>query len=566
MTLDLLVRDGVVVDGSGEPRFAADVAIEGGVVVEVGRLAGRHARRVVDAGGRVVAPGFVDPHTHYDPQLHWDGLATPSLLHGVTTVVTGNCGVTLAPCRSADRRSLARLFHVVEEIPLAAFEQGIEWRWESFGECLDALEGRLGPNLVAFVGHSAIRYFAMGPASYEREARDDEIAAMRGLLAASLREGAAGFSTSQSVYHVGEGGRPIPSRLASEAEVAALADVLGEQGRGTFQTDGGARTHEIPEHVRRIDGPIALRTGRTVLLSGTLHEWNHPEVWREVHAALAEFQARGARIFTQASPVRLDLDFALDTAILFQDLPTLGRITGLSRAEKLAAYRDPAVRDAIEFEAVVDRSPCFFSRRWESVFVAEVGSEGNRALVGRSVAEIAAQRGARIADALCDLVVAEDLAVRFHLEGSANGDDDAVAAMLRSPQALIGFSDAGAHVNTLCGAGDTSLVLARWVRERGVLGLEEAVRALSFQPASVLGLRGRGLLQPGYAADCVVFDPDAVEHRPPRRVADLPGGGERLWRDAPGIAAVIVNGEVVVEAGVATEARPGRVVRGEGLR
>jgi N-acyl-D-amino-acid deacylase len=556
---DLLVRGGAVVDGSGLPRFDADVAIEAGRVVEVGRLAGRSARRVVDAAGCVVAPGFVDPHTHYDPQLHWDGLAMPSLLHGVTTVVTGNCGVTLAPCRAADRAALARLFHVVEEIPLAAFERGIEWRWESFGECLDALEGRLGPNLVAFVGHSAIRYFAMGPASYEREARDDEVAAMRELLAASLREGAAGFSTSQSVYHVGEGGRPIPSRLASDMEVAALADVLGELGRGIFQTDGGARTHEIPQHVRRVDGPIAERTG----LSGTLHEWNHPEVWREVHAVLAEYQARGARIFTQASPVRLDLDFFLDTAILFQDLPTLGRITGLSREEKLRAYRDPAVRDAIQREAVEDRSPCFFSRRWDTVFVAELGSGRHRELVGRSVAEIAARRGARIADALCDLVVDEDLDVRFRLEGSANGDDAAVAAMLKSPQALIGFSDAGAHVNTLCGAGDTSLVLARWVRERGVLGLEEAVRALSFTPASVLGLRGRGLLRPGFAADVVVFDPDAVEHLPPRRVADLPGGGERLWRDARGIDAVIVNGEVVVDAGVPTPARPGSVLRGE---
>jgi N-acyl-D-aspartate/D-glutamate deacylase len=559
---DLLVRDGFVVDGSGLPRFRADVAIEGGVVVEVGRLAGRGARRVVDAGGRVVAPGFVDPHTHYDPQLHWDGLATPSLLHGVTTVVTGNCGVTLAPCRAADRGALARLFHVVEEIPLAAFERGIEWRWESFGECLDALEGRLGPNLVAFVGHSAIRYFAMGPASYEREASEEEIAAMRALLTTSLREGAAGFSTSQSVHHVGEGGRPIPSRLASDAEVAVLASVLAELGRGIFQTDGGPRTHEVPDHVRRVDGPIAERTGRPVLLSGTLHEWNHPEVWREVHAAIAEFQARGARIFTQASPVRLDLDFALDTAILFQDLPALGRITALPREEKLRAYRDPAVRDAIEREAVLGRSPCFFSRRWDTVFVAEAGGGGPRALVGQSVAEIARRRGARIADALCDLVVDADLDVRFRLEGSANGDDAAVAAMLRSPQALIGFSDAGAHVNTLCGAGDTSLVLARWVRERGVLGLEEAVRALSFQPASVLGLRGRGLLRPGFAADVVVFDPAAVEHRPPRRVADLPGGGERLWRDAPGIDAVIVNGELVVERGIATDARPGLVLRG----
>jgi N-acyl-D-aspartate/D-glutamate deacylase len=563
---DLLIRGGMVVDGTGMPRRRADVAVRDGRIARVSHHSDVDARVVVDADGLVVAPGFVDPHTHLDPQLCWDPLAAPSVQHGVTTVLTGNCSVTLAPCREADRESLARLFYLVEEVPLTCFRQGIEWTWETFGEFLDSFDCRLGVNVAALVGHSALRYYVMGPASYERAATDDEIGAMREVLRASMLEGAVGFSTSRLVFHVGEGGRPIPSRMADDREVEALCGVLGELGAGIFETDGGARLSEFPSHVRELAGPIAERTGCTVLLGGTVQEWGSPETWRDVYTAIDEFQGRGARIFTQVTPCAMDLFFSLEDTIVFADLPAWSAVMSLPRAERLVAFRDPEVRDALHFDAVLDTTPCFFSRRWETVIVTSVPSPGNRHLVGKSIRAIAEQRGARVVDTLLDLALEEDLGIGLMLAGSANGDDEAVATMLRSPQSIVGSSDAGAHVRTLCGAGDTSLLLSKWVREVGALSLEEAVRAITFDPATVIGLRDRGLVRAGYAADLVVFDPDTIVYLPARTVHDLPGGAQRLWRDPQGIHTVIVNGEVVVDAdGQDTGARPGRVLRGADL-
>ncbi len=563
---DLLVRGATVVDGSGRPGFRADVAVDGGRITAVGPLPGRTAATTLDADGLVVAPGFVDPHTHLDPQLHWDPWGTPSIFHGVTTVLTGNCSVTLAPCRPGDRDALTRLFYLVEEIPVAAFDEGIDWTWGSFGEHLAALDGRLGLNMAPLVGHSAMRYHAMGPASYERAATPDELDAMRALLRDSLAGGAVGWSTSQSVFHSGEGGRPIPSRLADDAEVAALCEVLVDFPGAIFQTDGGPYTHTVAEYVRRLAGPIAERLGITVLLSGTLQEMNAPGNWRVVHDAVAEFQARGGRIFTQASPCSLSVEFDLGTALLFQDRPTWERILALPRPEQLAAFADPAVRDSLQFETVDDDSPCFFSRDWSTVRVKAVARPEHAGLVGRDVAALAAERGVREIDAVADLALSEGLETRFVIDGVANGDRGAVGEMLRSPQAIVGFSDAGAHVNTLCGAGDTSLLLSRWVRELGAMSLEEGVRALTFDPLSVLGIGDRGLLRPGWRADLVVFDPAAVDYAPTRPEADLPGGGSRLVRDAPGIHQVVVNGEVVVSEGALTGARPGQVLRNAAVK
>jgi N-acyl-D-aspartate/D-glutamate deacylase len=537
------------------------VAVDGDRITAIGPLGGRTAATLVDADGLVVAPGFVDPHTHLDPQLHWDPYGTPSIFHGVTTVLTGNCSVTLAPCRPEHRDALSRLFYLVEEIPLAAFQQGIDWSWESFGESLDALDGRLGLNMAPLVGHSAIRYHAMGPASYERAATADEMAAMQALLRDSLASGAMGFSTSQSVFHSGEEGRPIPSRLADDAEVMALAGVLAEFPGTLFQTDGGPLTHLVAEYVRRLAGPIAERLGITVLLSGTLQEWNIPGNWREVHETIADFQGRGARIYTQSSPCSLEIEFAVGSALVFQDRPTWERILGMTRPAQVAAFADPAIRDALQFETVDDTSPCFFSRDWSTVRVLKVARPEHAPLVGRTVASIAAERGVREIDAVADLALAEDLETRFVIDGAANGDAAAVGEMLRSPQSIVGFSDAGAHVNTLCGAGDTSLLLSRWVRELGVLSLEQGVRALTFDPLSVMGVADRGLLRPGFKADLVTFDPATIAYAPTRSVSDLPGGGTRLVREAPGIQTVVVNGTVVVEAGALSGALPGAVLR-----
>jgi N-acyl-D-amino-acid deacylase len=561
---DLVLINGTVVDGSGLPAYRADVGVRDGVIQTVGTIDTNEATEVVDAEGLTVAPGFIDPHTHLDPQLCWDPLGLPSVLHGVTTVMTGNCSVTVAPVRPEHRDALSRLFTSVEEVPLAAFQEAVSFEWETFGEYLDVLDRKLGINVAAMVGHSALRYYVMGPESFDRHATGAEIDEMREVLRQALRDGAAGFSTSRLKYHQTHDGRSIPSRMASDTELLALAQVLGEEGLGVFESDGGDDTRHYPEHIDNLAGPIALETRRPVLIGGTMSEEKAPDVWRRTHETIAKFQAAGARIFTQASPCRLDVRFAMTTTTAFQDMPTWHKVFALETDEKLLAYQDPAIRDAMQFESVDDTAPAFFSRDWTRIVVARTGHERNRSLVGRSIQDIASAEGKRVIDVLLDLVVDEKLDAEFLLIGSANGDDADVATMLRSSQAIVGASDAGAHVKTLCGAGDTSLLLSKWTRDKKLFSLEEAVRALSFVPASVLGLRQRGLLASGYFADIVVFDPDKIDYLAARTVTDVPGGGSRLWRDAVGVRDVVVNGQVVVREGTVTGALPGRVLRSSG--
>jgi N-acyl-D-amino-acid deacylase len=305
----------------------------------------------------------------------------------------------------------------------------------------------------------------------------------------------------------------------------------------------------------------------TVIRGGiVVQRWNASDVWQDVYGRIGALQDRGVRIYTQVTLVRLDLNVTLEATAVFEDLPAWHDAMALPRAERIEAFCDPAVRDAMQFEAVDDTTPCFFSRKWETVMVESVALDHNQDLVGRSIRDIADQTGRREIDVMLDLAVEEDLATVFLIVGSINGDDEAVATMLRSDRSIVGSSDAGAHVRTLCGAGDTTLLLSRCVRERQVLSLEEAVHAITFRIASVLGLRRRGLLRPGYAGDVVVFDPGTIEYLPARLVSDLPGGGQRLWRDARGIHTVIVNGQVVVNpTGAATGRRPGRVLRGAEL-
>lgn len=565
MRFDLVLRDGVIVDGSGAPRFRGDVAVKDGSIARVGALGDHEADEVIDVEGRVIAPGFVDPHTHLDPQLSWDGTASPSIQHGVTTIVTGNCSLSLAPCAPEHREAIARLFFRIEDIPLESLQSGVDWSWEGFGQWADAVEPGLAVNVAALVGHSTIRYQVMGEDSFERAATDDEVARMADLLRQSLRDGALGMSTSRLVQHVGDDGKPIPSRMSTDEELFALCDVMGELGRGLLQSDPGTTTRNTPEFVREVAGPIALRTRRPVLLSGTVQERGAPQLWREIHDLIGRFQADGGRIVTQATPCRIDGRFTLAHTLSFNDMPTWKMVMSLDHAGKVEAFNDPATRDALQFEAVEDTSPVFFSRQWDTVDVLEVAKEHNQQHLGKSVQQLADEQGKRIIDALLDLALDEDLGAAFMANGRANNDDDAVVAQLTSPQALIGSSDAGAHVTQLCGAGDTTLLLSRWVRETGRMTLEEAVAGLTFKPASFLGLVGRGLVRQGYAADLVVFDPDEIAYEPARLIEDLPGGAPRLWRDGKGVEYVVVNGQVAVRPGGEVDARAGRVLRGADL-
>jgi N-acyl-D-aspartate/D-glutamate deacylase len=558
--LDLAIVGGTVVDGSGLPRYRADVGISDGRIVRVGRLAGAPARETIDASGQVVSPGFIDPHTHLDPQLCWDPAGTPSVHHGVTTVLTGNCSLSLAPCRPEDRDPISRMFYRIEDIPLDSFKAGVKWSWESFADYAAAMREQVAINLAALVGHSTLRYFAMGAESFERPATSSELSAMCEGLAESIEGGAIGLSTSRLVFHVGEGGRPIPSVLASDDELEALCRVMGDVGRGFLQTDPGATGRDTSRYIREVLAPIAERTGVAILMSGTVQEAGAPHLWREVHDLIASYQEQGLRIFTQANPCRIDGRFTLVRTLSFNDMPTWRSTIALDHDAKLAAFRDPDIRDAMQYEAVDSTEPAFFSRRWETVQILEVTREHNKWMIGMNVQELAEKQGKRVIDTILDLALDEDLKVAFLAVGRANGDEAAVAAQLRSQQAIVGSSDAGAHVTQMCGAGDTSLLLSKWVRETKSLSLEEAVHAITFKTSSVLGLEDRGLLRPGYAADVVVFDPDAVAYLDTRFVADLPGGGERLWRDSAGIRHVLVNGQAVVEDGRLTGKRPGRVL------
>jgi N-acyl-D-aspartate/D-glutamate deacylase len=554
LTHDLVIRNGTIVDGSGAEPWTGDVVIDSGRIVAVEADSGATAHEVIDADGRFVAPGFVDPHTHVDPQLWWDPFGLPLVLHGVTSVMTGNCSVTLAPCDESDRDTLARLFYQVEEVPLETLQAAVPWSWATFGEYLDGMEGNLGINAATLVGHSAVRYAVMGDASLERVATADEVDRMREVVRASIRAGAIGFSTSQNKLHVGEGGVPIPSRWADEAEILALCAVLGEEGRGIIQTDGGVDVARRAAWVREVGGPLAERTGRTVLAGNVLPAFPGSQ---EILDEIAGFQARGGSIYAQAAPSRFDSYFTLDGGtITFNVFPSWRRIGSMTHLERLEAFADPAMRDAIQYESVEGETPA----RWKHIRVAKVINDRNAAFEGRTVAELAAERGVRVVDLIADLGLDEDLQTQFVIEANP-AIDGAIADFLRSPQALVGGSDAGAHVKTFCGGGNTSLMLSKWVRELGVLTVEEAVKRMTSEPAAALGLTGRGRLAPGFAADVVVFDLDRITYDTPRMVRDLPGGAERLWHDATGIDDVVVNGHAAVRDGEVTGALGGAVLR-----
>lgn len=561
MPYDLLIKGGRIYDGSGLPSYMGDVAVQGDRIAEVGRL-GIGARRVVHTDGLAVAPGFIDFHTHLDAQLLWDPIATSSCWHGVTTVIPGNCGLALAPCREEDREGILGSFVRVEAMPLRVLQEAVSWEWTTFPEYLDRLRWRLGVNVASLMGHCALRQFVMGEESSERAATMAEIERMKDILREGIRAGAIGFSTNQNPVHMRADGKPIPSRLATDEEILELASVLGELNRGSIQISRGTlgvavSAEQGVDFFRR----LAARSGRPVIWQSIAHRWDRPDEWRRLLDMAQDSLATGAPSYPLCNARLFNNRFNLKNAQVFDDLPTWKEILFKSVDERVGLFRDPKVRQRLRFEAVEEKRPSRFSRRWDLVYLIKATLPKNKPLEGKSVEEIARLEQKDLIDAFLDLSLEEGLETMFQTS-SSNGDENAVAEILRSPITLVGQSDAGAHLVYDAGYGYATRFLGYWIRERKLMSLEEGVRKLTFMVASIFGLYDRGLIRPGMAADLVLFDPNTVRECEPEMVNDLPAGAKRLIQKAVGVKMSIVNGEVLIEDGEHTGALPGQVLGG----
>ncbi len=559
MAYDVVIKGGRIYDGSGLPSYFGDVAINGDRIVEVGRINGS-ARRIVNAEGLAVAPGFIDFHTHMDAQLLWDPLATSSCFHGVTTLIPGNCGLSLAPCRPADRDNVIGSFVRVEAMPSQVLRQAVKWEWTSFPEYLDRLQEKLGVNVAALMGHCAVRQFVMGEESSERAATAAEIAQMKALVREGMKAGAIGFSTNQNRRHMREDGRPIPSRLATDEEIVELASVLGELNCGSMQisrgTLGTARpVEEDVDFFRR----LAATSGRPVIWQSIAHRWNAPELWRKLLDLAQDSLASGAPSYPLTNARLFNGRFTLKNAQSFDDLPSWKQVMFAPVEQRAELFNDTERRRQLRFEAVEDQRPTTFSRRWDQIFLIKAAQPKNHQLEGMSVEAIAQSRNKDVIDTFLDIAVEENLETMFQNSGSR--DEEATAEILRSPITLVGQSDAGAHLVYHAGYGYATRFLGYWVREKAVMPLEAAIRKLTFMVASVFGLYDRDLIRPGMAADLVLFDPQTVRECEPEMVNDLPGGEKRLIQRAVGVKMTMVNGAILVQDGEHTGAFPGRVLR-----
>jgi N-acyl-D-amino-acid deacylase len=526
MEAEIVVRGGTVFDGSGAPGRAADLAIAGGVITEIGpKLRGATE---LDAAGCAVAPGFIDIHTHYDAQVFWDPALRPSSYHGVTTVVAGNCGFAIAPTRPEHHATIVHTLENVEDMDPETLTAGVDWDFETFPEYLETVRRRgTTLNFTAYVGHSALRLYIMGDAAYERAATTDEIAEMARLVREGIGAGGAGFSTSFSYAHRGVDGKPVPSRLADRGEVDALFVAAGETRKGVILITPGeqcsyADVYEWQPRIGRpFTYPLFAAPGGRHLEPVRLHD---------------QGLAANADVWPQVTPRPLTMQFTMADAYNLNTGNVFGELLGGSRQARIDAYRDAEWRA----RAAEDLERSKMKPRWETFEVSE--SDRFPELVGRRVTELAAERACSPLDVMCELSVAEDLATRFRAY-IANDDVDEVGRLLTHEHVALGLSDAGAHVDQLCDAPLPTDLLGTWVRERHVMPLEQAVHKLTGEPAGMFGFVRRGHLREGYRADVTIFDPDTVGTGPLRRVRDFPADGERLTAEEPsGVRHVLVNG------------------------
>jgi N-acyl-D-aspartate/D-glutamate deacylase len=561
---DLIIRSAEICDGTGVPRTVGDIGITGGKIAALGRVDGG-ARRELRADGLVAAPGFIDVHTHYDCQVSWDPALTPSSWHGVTTVVMGNCGFTIAPCRPTHRDLLMEMLLYVEGMPTEALRAGIRWEWETFPEYLDAVErSRPAINVAAFVGHSALRYFAMGEAAVERAATADELAQMQNLLREAMRAGAIGFSTSESPTHFFGSGVPVPSRVAPRHEIVALSRMLAEAGRGIVEVAPlhllGATDDKLADQEFYIE--VARAAGRPVTWAPLLVNPFDPPGALTLIEASAAAQRAGAAVHPQIGCRPLEVRVCFDSAgIAVANNPFWKPILALPKPERRARLTSAAFRAQLREMSSAGNFVAALGPSWQHIYVRFSPPPQHAALIDRTIADIANDRRRDEVDTLLDLALESDLACQFGIP-IMNVDEDVVGRLLRHPAGIVALSDAGAHVDTLADQGFTTTLLAHWVRELGVLRLEDAVRLVTSVPAALYGLAGRGTLRAGSAADLVLFDATRIGLERTELVHDLPGGAARLIQRPIGVEHVVVNGEVLVESTHQTEARSGHLLRG----
>jgi len=547
----ILITNALIVDGSGAAPFEGSIAIENGKITGVGDVS-IEADQVIDAGGKAVAPGFIDIHTHYDPQICWDRLATPSIEHGCTTVVMGNCSLSVAPVKDkqgADK--LVSMFRVIEDIGNATFDEGVPWSWESFPEYLDFVRDGLGINVGALVGHSTLRYYVMGDESQDRAATDEELERMCTLLKEAMKAGAIGLSTSY--VDVDENFKPVPSRLADYREKVALAKAMAETGRGIMQT---VPNFIMPgEQIKCIEelADISKEAGIVCTLAPIIYS-PISDLWKESLEKLEEVNADGARVYGQSMPRPFDLNMRLsENSMLIMGMPTWAQYNKMPLDERQASYADTEKQEQLIAE--MDQLPIT-----ANMWVGEVFTDSNKELEGKKVTDIAAEKGVPVGRVVLDLANADGLQTEFQVKGAIHGDEDYVSQILDHPLCHVGASDAGAHIAQFAGAGDTCHILSKYVRERGDMTLERAVYRMTHEVAEAWGIQDRGLLKEGMAADVVIFDPATIDRGEEVFVHDVPGDANRYVRHPEGVDTVLVNGAIAHSNGAYTGAAVGQIV------
>ncbi len=556
MSYDLLIKNGTVVDGTGGPSRRADVAIANGRIAEIGKVA-EGAKKVIDASDLVVAPGFIDPHTHYDAQICWDPYITSSSWHGVTSVIMGNCGVGIAPCRPEVREIAAWDLVNVEGIPFEVLGKGIKWDWETFPQYLDAAQRRgSGINLGFMAPLTPFRHFVMGAESMERAATREETAGIKSLIKEAVAAGAFGFTTTAVPQHIGYKGRPLACRNANRDEFKAYANALKELGKGAMELALTKSVSVLDEEEYEFLDFLLTESGRPVTWLAVLNRDDQPEVCQETLRKAEPLIRRGGIPQVTCRPLIIQID--LRNPFIFANLPCWNPVFNQPKEAQAKVYRDPSFRNA--FRKELER-PVVFSGNWERLEVKEVFNPAMKPLEGKTVAAIAKERGKDGVDTFLDLGLEDDLQIQFTM-ALFNANEERIPELITDSRVMVGLSDGGAHVDMLCDAGYCTYLLGTWVRDRQVMSLERAIKRLTSEPADFFGIKQRGRLLPGMAADVVVFDYNTIGSAKRGEMRnDLPGGGRRIVMTARGIEHVFVNGQTLYDEGKLGDTLPGQVMR-----